>query len=548
MRRTPARVIAAVVLAIVCTTAVLGGTARQASAHAGLEVSIPSSNSVLEVAPTEIVLDFDEGIETSLTSILLYGAASQPILLDTPMAGSDDSVVIAAVPTSSSSALVDGIYAVIWRVTSADGHVVDGAFSFQVGTSETGDGQALIDQVRDGAKADSSVRWWYGVGRFLSLFGAITLIGGGWWLLRGPAEVLRRRRSRWMAVVSWLALLVGSAAAFALFAAQAVAGSLGDALATDRWGDVATTATGRMILVRIALAVELGALLALRRHRTQGWWRGAAGAAGLLILYTFSASGHPNAQDPAALWIVIDLLHLAAITVWIGGLLALCLTSAATLSQPQGERMVRRFSLAASICVPIIVVTGVAQTLQLAGGLDDITVTDWGRLLLVKVTLVVGLLAIAGVSRWLLHHDGAASTRRTVTAEFIIGVLVIGLAAGMVGLPPVPPVASKLFDTQLTSAGLIATVSLGPGTVGGNEVHITITPPGGSITPVVGVTARVSLPAAEVPFAPVTLVREGPNHYSGSVTLPRSGDWTFEVVVQITAADSVLLKTTVPIP
>jgi len=544
MQRASARCISA----LVCAVAVLGGTARQVSAHAGLEVSIPSANSVLEVAPTEIVLDFDEGIETSLTSILLYDAASEPIPLATPAAGSDDSVVVAVVPTSSGSFIVDGVYAVIWRATSADGHVVEGAFSFQVGTAGIGNGQDLIDQVRNGAKADASVRWWYGVARFLSLFGAITLIGGGWWLLRGPAEVLRRRRSIWMTVASWLALLVGSAVAFALFAAQAVAGSLGDALATDRWGDVATTATGRMIVLRTALAIEIGVLLALRRHRAQGWWRGAAGAAGLLILFTFSASGHPNAQDPAALWIAIDMLHLIAITVWIGGLLALSLSSTATLSQPDGERMARRFSLAASISVPIIVVTGVAQTLKLAGGLDDITVTDWGRLLLVKVTVVVGLLAVAGVSRWLLHHDGATSVRRTVVIEFIVGVLVIGIAAGMVALPPVPPVVSQPFETQLTSAGLIAVVSLSPGSVGGNEVHITITPPGGSITPVAGVTGRVSLPAEAIPFSPMTLVAEGPNHYSGTVTLPRPGDWTFEVVVQITATDSVLLKTTVPIP
>ncbi len=542
------RISARLAVALVCAAALLGGTAREASAHASLQSSTPSANSVLEVGPTEMVLDFDEGIETSLTSIALYDATGRVIPLDTPVAGPDDSIVVAAVPSSSASALGDGVYAVIWRVTSADGHVVEGAFSFQVGTAQAGSGADLIDQVRNGVRADPSVRWWYGVARFLSLFGAITLIGGGLWLLRGPADVLRRRRSRWMAAISWLALLVGSSAAFALFAAQAVAGSLSDALATDRWGDVATTATGRMILLRSALAVAFGALLMLRRHRSRGWWRGAAGAAGLLVLYTFPASGHPNAQDPPALWIAVDLLHLTAISVWVGGLLALCLTSAATLGQPDGERMARRFSLAASVAVPVIVATGVAQTLRLAGGLGDITATDWGRLLLVKVTVVVGLLAIAGVSRWLLHHDGAASIRRTVIIEFLVGVVVIGLAAGMVGLPPVPPVVSKPFDQQLTSAGVIASVSLGPGSVGSNEVHITITPPGGSLTPVVEVTARVSLPAAGLPFSPVTLVAEGPNHYSGTITLPRSGEWTFEVRVQVTTFDSVLLKTTVTIP
>ena len=181
MSRTIARVAVAV---LACAAALLGGTVRQASAHAALEASIPSANSVLEVAPTEIVLDFDEAIETSLTSIRLYDAASQSIPVQTPAGGSDDSVVIAAVPAASGSLIVDGVYAVIWRVTSADGHVVEGAFSFQVGTAAAGGGQELIDQVRNGAKADTSVRWWYGVARFLSLFGAITLIGGGLWLLR----------------------------------------------------------------------------------------------------------------------------------------------------------------------------------------------------------------------------------------------------------------------------------------------------------------------------------------------------------------------------
>ena len=91
-------------------------------------------------------------------------------------------------------------------------------------------------------------------------------------------------------------------------------------------------------------------------------------------------------------------------------------------------------------------------------------------------------------------------------------------------------------------------LSLGPGSVGANEVHVTVTAPGGSITPVVAVTARVSLPAEGIPVSPVTLVQDGANHYSGSVTLPRSGDWTFELMIQITDSDSVLLKTTVPIP
>ena len=129
-----------------------------------------------------------------------------------------------------------------------------------------------------------------------------------------------------------------------------------------------------------------------------------------------------------------------------------------------------------------------------------------------------------------------------------LGVVVVGIAAGMVALPPEPPVAARPFAEQLAANGLIAIVSLSPGVVGGNEVHITVTPPGGSITPIASVAARVSLPSAAVPNAPVTLVKEGVNHYSGSVTFPRSGDWTLEVVIQVSATEAALLSTTVPIP
>jgi copper transport protein len=161
---------------------------------------------------------------------------------------------------------------------------------------------------------------------------------------------------------------------------------------------------------------------------------------------------------------------------------------------------------------------------------------------------VIAMVGVGAVSRWLLQHDGASSIRRTVLVEAIIGVLVLALAAGIVGQPPRVGTPSKLYTESLTANGVIAEVSISPGQVGGNEIHIVVTPPGGSINPVAGVTARVSLPSGNVPFSPVTLSNEGPNHFSGQVTFPRSGDWTLEVVVQVTEADSALLKSTVTIP
>ena len=154
--------------------------------------------------------------------------------------------------------------------------------------------------------------------------------------------------------------------------------------------------------------------------------------------------------------------------------------------------MVRRFSLMASIVVPVIVATGVAQTLKLAGNLDDVTSTSWGRTLLVKVAVVTVLIAIGGVSQWLLRNDGPSALKRNVLVEALIGIGVIGLAAALVALPPQTVAVSKVFTNTLTNQGVIADVTVTPGRVGQNEVHLVITPPGGSLDPVVSTSVQAT--------------------------------------------------------
>ncbi len=539
MSRTALRRLIGVVLAVVGVLAL----PSTASAHAVLESSTPSANSVVESSPPQIVLDYDEDVEAALASIQVFDADRQRIELGAPGAGDDSSIVVATMPS-----LDDGLYAVIWRVTSADGHVIDGAFSFQVGSGSTGSGDDLIADVSQGGGVDPALKWTYGIARFLALAGAIVLIGVGLWSVQGrPAlgTLPRVRRGMWVGAVS---LFVGSMAAFGLFGAQAKGGTVADAFAPSVWSDIAGTDTGRALLARIVLAVVLGGMLATWARHERTWWQGVAGSAALLTLVTFSKSGHPNSLSPRLLWIAVDVAHLAAIAAWVGGLIALFLAGKAWLAEPEAVRPVERYSTTALIAVPIIVATGVAQTLKLAGGLDDVTATTWGRLLLAKVMLVIVMVAIGGVSRWLLQHDGASSIRRTVLVEAVIGILVVGLAAGMVAQPPRPAVAALPFNQNVTAGGVIAAVTISPGSVGSNEIHILITPPGGSIRPVSNVTARVALPSAGVPNSPVTLTSEGANHYSGTITFPESGEWTLELIVAVTESDTALLKATVTIP
>lgn len=514
-------------------------------AHAGLESTIPEANSVLQQAPPAVVLDFDDNIDTGLASIRLYRGDSSEIELGDPTQGADGSIVTVPLPS-----LGDDVYAVVWHVASADGHVVDGAFSFQVGSTSQGDGSALIESVRRGVRATPSVRWWAGVARFAGYLSATVLIGAGWWIVvaHRMGVAVERRRRRLVPFAAGL-LAMASAAAFVLFGAEAVAGSLSDAFAPTVWNATAGSRTGLLLKGRLGIAIAWCALVALHSRLPARWRNTLAGAFAIATIYTFSAVGHPSGQHPSAVWIAVDMLHMAAIALWFGGLLMLALSPATALADEAGQRFARRFSRVALVAAPAAVITGVASALKIGGGLDHLVDTEWGKEIILKAALVAVILVLAAVARFVLHRRSTTLLRPAILSEAVIGLAVMALAASIVSLSPLPAPAQAPFAGQLASPqGLIAVVSIGPGAVGSNVVHIFITPPGGSIVPVKSMTARVSLLSTALVEVPVTLHLEGPNHYQGTVTFPRGGEWRLELIVQVTDVQQQSLTTTVPIP
>jgi copper transport protein len=125
---------------------------------------------------------------------------------------------------------------------------------------------------------------------------------------------------------------------------------------------------------------------------------------------------------------------------------------------------------------------------------------------------------------------------------------VIGLAAALVALPPQTVAASKVFTATLTNQGVIADVTVTPGRVGQNEVHLVITPPGGSLTPVASTSVQATPPSGAAGVVPAAMQAIAANHYTGTITLSRKGDWSLQITVEPTAGTSVVLASTVPIP
>lgn len=511
--------------------------AEHASAHAGLEASVPSANAVLETGPPNVELDFNESVDFTLADVELYDQSATLIATGPPQRITDDTVVQVSVPT-----LGDGLYVVVWRVPSADGHVVDGVFSFQVGSRSGFDVGALIDKVTGNAAASSIVGRLDTAARLLALIGLIVLLGGGL-LAMQSGDSASNKMLLWL---SWVFLLAGSLGSFGLYGAKVVAGTPADAIDPSVWGKVVGSHTATVLLVRAVLVIVVGMLLLTFARRASDVWRGAALALAIALVLTYSTVGHAYAQHPAQLWIAVDAVHLAAISLWIGGLLMFAFGTTAWLNDPGSEAVVRRFSLIATIAVPVIVATGVAQTLKLAGNLDDVTSTSWGRTLLVKVAVVTVLVAIGGVSQWLLRNDGPSALKRIVLVEALIGIAVIGLASALVALPPQSVEASKVFTNTLSSEGVLADVTVTPGRVGQNEVHLVITPPAGSLTPVVSTSVQATFASGAA--VPATLESIGLNHYTGTITFSTAGVWNLQIIVEPTKGQSILLSSAVSIP
>ncbi len=124
MRQPPRIVWVGLLLAALAVLA--GLTAQAASAHAARVSSEPADNAVLEVGPNKVSATFNERLQTTFAAMAVVGP-------DGNLWTSGDPTVQGAVVADDLRPLgPSGTYTVNYRVTSADGHVVSGSFSFRL--------------------------------------------------------------------------------------------------------------------------------------------------------------------------------------------------------------------------------------------------------------------------------------------------------------------------------------------------------------------------------------------------------------------------------
>ena len=530
------------VAALVCG-AVVAGSADIVDAHAGLKSSEPAASSVLEQAPKEIVLNFGEVVEVSFGSIRMFDSKSQLIVLPTPKYGAVDAKTVRVeIPE-----LEPGSYLVVWRVVSADSHPVQGAFAFQIGTRGI-DLADLGEEILASSNAPAPVRLMMGLARWLSFLGVMVLVGA----LLLSTRVVGFSRIGKIIFASWMVALVGSALVLLLQAPYALGQEMSVSEIFSAVDDVLQTRLGTWLVVRGAILLVFLLLIWRRDRHQKSIYRMVASLAGIGMFATFSISGHPGMREFSVLSIGTDIVHFLCVSAWMGGLVTLVLLGRKW--QSESPRVIAWFSFTASISMPIMVATGVAQAWRMMEGFQNIISTTYGVVLSVKVLLVVVAIAAGTRARQLFKSKKVEQQdlkeikfSKTIITESMIGIVVLAVTAVLVSVPPLSVSGAAPFKATVVQANVIADIRLTPARVGEVEVHVVLSPPGGALQSIEEATARISLVTGEIPSIPIDLKLIGVNHFQAKLLVPRAGDWLIEIFVESEPGKSLRLSTAVPI-
>jgi copper transport protein len=543
--------------------ALAGGSPAGAQSSNSLQSISPANGDNLGASPEAIVLSFNQELRSDDRPIVELSCSGQPQNLAAPEVDDEGLVVTITVLQP----VPKGVCIVSWRLADSAGDTFLGpeTVTFRVdsdpppttaaaaattpGATPTTSPFTLIPTGQGGSSTSSAdvpnqgsnggALW---LGRLLStlgimaLFGGLALIALGW--PEGPEYVVTVRYLR----AVWLLALVGSVLYLIAFAAKFGDLSFGGAMNPSAWLDLKDAGwPGRGALLRLALVAGCG-WVATRPERiidpTSAMWAWGLPGASLLAVALSRVDG-----PMAWIGVLIGFAHLLVGAVWFGGVALVCRVVLAGPGEEDLLHATRSFSRMSTKAMVAVVVTGVIQMLRLVGNPFS---SSHGQVLLLKVVAVAAMLAVGLEARRQVAfrlnraHEMtvplADRFRRAFGAEAAIGVVVLAFSGWLLQLTPakIDPLADESYSATLAfvdpTAGIDATLLIGPGRVGLNGFRLEINAPQDGIA---NVSLRFVPPAGSngrPVRQPITLTTAGTAVLETETGIPFdvAGQWTLE--------------------
>jgi copper transport protein len=465
-----------------------------ADAHAALLRTSPSASVVTNGSPTQVALTYTESIEPRFSIISVTDVNGTQVTSGSPVRrpGAPQTLVV---PVRK---LPPGWYLVIWRVISADGHPVRGAFTFAVGPSPGPAPQFVIPSLSETAATPGLVGLRFVA--FLSAMLAVGLFAFRMLIARPLARTVPGTSLRALTIafaaslaVSLVAVPIYVIASTAKFALRP-AFDLGTLIPLVRDSGFGRSYVDLWIVLALFGAAALAAIAIDRpgrpiRSSAELLATGAALIAAGAALVIPGVAGHASQTSPAALALGLDWVHLVCGSLWIGGLVGLLVVWFATPAarrRPVLARVVPRFSSVAFAAVLALLASGIAASYLHLPTLASLWQTSYGKVILIKSGLLATAMLIAAVNLLVTRPRLAAAgirgdlaerapmlLRRLVASEIVLVVAALLAASVLTSLPPPPRALANLGK---------ASASVGPGPVskvvhsGAYELRMRITP------------------------------------------------------------------------
>jgi copper transport protein len=437
----------------------LVGGAGYASAHASLVKTTPSANEKLATGPAYVDVTFNERLDEGANELAVLNASSRVVADGKPESIDGGKGLRLTLPK-----LGEGYYTVSYKVISADGHPVSGAFVFIVGNPAAPpnasqlDPHAQVGHTHDHGGGGLTVqKFLFYSARVLYFAGLLALAGLALWSLsRNTSVPVRETRERAIGLVGQFALL--ATLAYVFFSLQDL--SQGEPLSD--WLRVLTDTTiGRLYIAELLLALAAPFLRSFGLPFRLGW--------AVIALFLEAWSGHAASFEPFALTVGLDFVHLIAASLWTGGLLLVLALWAK--DRPEAGRFALRFSKWALISFLALWVTGISSTLIFLPSLSYLLVTSWGLWLISKAGLTVIVAATAFLIRLRLRKGDLprGALLKTDVGLLAAIVLVVGIFTYQSPLP-----ANEPLHYHQMGEDMHVTLRITPNAPGDNEVLLKI--------------------------------------------------------------------------
>lgn len=259
-------------------------------------------------------------------------------------------------------------------------------------------------------------------------------------------QTVARWRQRLLLAAAVVALLSGLF--WFAFAAANMSGALADLADPEMvWAVVHDTTFGSIWTARMLLAAIIVGVAAIRLSTATGSRDLTTSVLTAAMLASLAGTGHAQIEEGwlGVVHVASDAAHLLAAGAWLGGLfpLGFVLSFYAGEMEPARamdlDQVLLRFSRMGYIAVATLLGSGLVNSWFLVGTVSSLWTTAYGQVLIAKLLLFGGMLALAVLNRfWLVplmsrpRTDGSGGStaqagrlRNHVLVEQLLGLMIL---------------------------------------------------------------------------------------------------------------------------